>query len=249
MSDHLSTEVSALGQPPARDHPANRFLLNLDDDVYAALAPHLAPVALEVGQCLFSSGDIVSWVYFPADAVLSMISASSSGDRVETSMIGREGGAGLIEVVGSGVAAISCVVQVPGVGHRAPANVIRQLAADPRFARQCWLLIEFVMFESRQSGLCQALHAVEPRLARWLLECAERSGPRTVLPLTQEFLSAMLGVQRSTVSTFCAHLQKDDLIRTRRGKIEIVSSEGLEARACECRTAVREQRERLGFSG
>jgi DNA-binding GntR family transcriptional regulator len=95
--------------------------------------------------------------------------------------------------------------------------------------------------------MCNALHTVENRLARWLLECAERCGGRTVLPLTQEFLGAMLGVQRTTVNTFAAQLQKAGLITYSRGKVTIVDAAGLEYYACECRRVTKDERARLGF--
>ena len=101
--------------------------------------------------------------------------------------------------------------------------------------------------ESRQSGMCQALHGVEPRMARWLLDSLERCGGRNPLPLTQEFMAAMLGVQRTTVTAFATQLQKAGLISYQRGRVEVVDAAGLESRACECRRTMAEQRRRLGL--
>ena len=109
-------------------------------------------------------------------------------------------------------------------------------------------LIEMQMFESRQSGMCQALHTVGPRLARWLLESMERSGGRRVMPLRQEFIAAMLGVQRTTVTIVALERQKCEAIRYARGVVEIRDPALLEARACECRRAVVAERQRLGFA-
>jgi Mn-dependent DtxR family transcriptional regulator len=65
------------------------------------------------------------------------------------------------------------------------------------------------------------------------------------MPLTQEFVGAMLGVQRTTVTAFAGQLQKAGLIRYQRGRVEITDVEGLEARACECRAALADQRRRM----
>jgi CRP-like cAMP-binding protein len=230
------------------DRPLNVFLRSLGADSFNELASHLTPIDLVIGETLYRPGDKVESVYFPETALLSLLTATAEGQSIETAMIGVEGASGVLEACGSGRTNLDCIVQVDGRGLRAPASVIRSLATrDEGFGRQAWTLIEFQMAESRQSGMCNALHPVEKRLARWLLECAERCGGRPVLPLTQEFLAAMLGVQRTTVNTFAAQLQKAGLISYSRGKVTILDANGLEQQACECRVATKVQRERLGF--
>jgi CRP-like cAMP-binding protein len=137
-------------------------------------------------------------------------------------------------------------VQVDGRALKIPAADFRNLVlADESLARSAWTLIEMQLGESRQSGMCFALHSVDQRLARWLLESSERIGGQAQLPLTQEFLAAMLGVQRTTVTAFASQLQKAGLIKYARGKVDILDVRALEARACECRRATAEQRRRL----
>ena len=140
-------------------------------------------------------------------------------------------------------------MQVDGRAWRATAAHCRQMAgSDLHFSATAWRLAELQVAESRQSGLCQAMHTVEQRCARWLMESFDRSGGRNPLPMTQEFLAAMLGVQRTTVSAFASQLQREELIRYRRGQIEIVNTSGLESRACECRRVIRAERGRLHLS-
>jgi CRP-like cAMP-binding protein len=128
------------------------------------------------------------------------------------------------------------------------AATFRQLVmADEDLGSAAWRLIEHQITESRQSGMCNALHGVEPRMARWLVESLERSGGRNPLPLTQEFMASMLGVQRTTVTSFATQLQKAGLISYARGQVELVDPKGLEHRACECRDALRQQRTRLNL--
>ena len=168
---------------------------------------------------------------------------------VETSMLGNEGADGILEACGSGVSTLDVKVQLPGRAWRVPAAVVREMAgSNDEFRRRVWMMTEYQMSEARQSALCNAMHLVEARFARWLLESYERSGLRNPLTMTQEFIAAMLAVQRSTVSTFAGQLQSLGLIDYRRGSIELRDLERLARRACECRQVTRGERERLGFA-
>lgn len=231
------------------ERPNNGFLRGLQAESYERLIERTKPIDLPVGRQLANDGEPTEWVYFPETALLSLISSDEGGLSVETSMAGAEGAAGLIEACGSGVSSVDCVVQVDGRAWRAPAVHCRHLAAtDASFGASAWRLAELQLVESRQSGLCQAMHTVEQRFARWLMESMERSAGRNPLPMTQEFLAAMLGVQRTTVSSFASQLQREELIRYRRGRLEIVNLPGLEARSCECRRVMQGERARLGMS-
>ncbi len=231
------------------ERPRNAFLLGLGSESFERLSKHLTFVELGLGRPLMEQTLEAEGVYFPETALLSLISNNDDGRSVETSMAGSEGAAGLLEACGSRESSVDCVVQVDGRAWRSPATDCRRLAfADPEFAKAAWRLVELQMAESRQSGLCQATHSVEARFARWLLESRDRSGGRNPLPMTQEFLAAMLGVQRTTVSTLAAQLQRDGLITYSRGRLRIDDAPGLDALACECRTVTRRQRERLGLS-
>ena len=227
----------------------NAFLQGIAEHSFARLSENLKLVDLSLGQIVLKQGFLAEWVYFPEASLLSLISLGDAGQTLETSMSGMEGAAGLLEACGSGQSSVDCVVQVDGTAWRSPAEHCRGLAfSDMAFNANAWRLVEFQMAESRQSGLCQASHSVEARAARWLLESLDRSGGRNPLPLTQEFLASMLGVQRTTVSSVAAELQRQDLITYARGQVRIRDVEGLEGLACECREFTRQQRFRLKLS-
>jgi CRP-like cAMP-binding protein len=97
--------------------------------------------------------------------------------------------------------------------------------------------------QSTQLAACNRLHDVEERLARWLLMSHERIGGET-LPLTQEFLSQMLGTRRSTVSVAASLLQKSGMITYTRGNVTILNKSKLEAAACDCYEIIRQQKDR-----
>ena len=230
------------------DRPNNAFLRSLSDTAFEALVPDLASEKLKLGEPLYQVDDRVTSVYFPVDCLISVLTTSLSGQTVETAMCGNEGAVGVLEALGSGVTATVMLAQVDGLALKAPAEAFRRIAyAQPDLLMAAMRLVEVQMTESRQSGMCQALHSVEPRLARWLLESMDRCGGRRTMPLTQEFIASMLGVQRTTVTMFAAELQKTGLIRYVRGRVELVDPEGLEHRACECRDTIREQRRRQGL--
>jgi CRP-like cAMP-binding protein len=231
------------------DRPKNAFLRNLSSDSYDQLREHLVPVDLSLSAYLQHDEERTEWVYFPEASLLSMIASNSAGELVETSMVGNEGAAGLTEACGSQHSSVDCVVQVDGRAWRAPATICRNMArSNQDFSVSAWRLAELQLLESRQSALCQAMHTVEPRFARWLLESVDRCGGRDPLPMTQQFLAAMLGVQRSTVSMFASALQRKEIIRYRRGRMDILDRPELEKLACDCRANTLKHRARLGFS-
>lgn len=230
------------------DRPTNTFLARLPDASWERLSQELRQVDLLLNDYIYRPGSIVETVYFPLSALISQVNRTISGQGVETAMAGIDGAAGLLESLGSGRSVWESMVQVDGVALAAPSRFIRWLAAeDPGFASCCWRLVEQQTMESQQSVACQALHAGEQRLARWILEAHDRTRGRNPLPLTQETLASMLGVQRTTVTAFQARLQDRGMIGLRRGRVEVLDREGLDHAACECRRAVRERRMLLGL--
>lgn len=228
------------------DRPANAFLRSLSPATFELLQERLQPVEMRLGETLYRQGGPVDWIYFPLTCLLSVLTTADNGESVETAMIGNEGGLGVLDACGSGRAAAACLIQVGGRALRIGAGDLRMLVlTNEDLARAAWTLIELQLAESRQSGLCFALHSVDQRLARWLMESSERVGGQTSLPLTQEFLAAMLGVQRTTVTEHAGELQAAGLIRYSRGIIEIADRKRLEDRACECHATTRHFRERI----
>ena len=92
--------------------------------------------------------------------------------------------------------------------------------------------------QAQQNAACHALHSVRNRLCRWLLQSQDMIGSDT-FTLTQEFLSHMLGVRRTSVSIDAHALQEAGLIRYSRGNIKILNRNGLEDCACECYSIIR----------
>jgi CRP-like cAMP-binding protein len=213
---------------------ANSLLRSLSPDDYHALQRHLRPVGFRSGHVLYEPEDQVDWVYFPESGLVSLISVMISGDQAESAVVGREGGIGFLEAAGAGVIFSRAVVQIDLVAQRASATAyLETFDASPSLRRTIAAHVELTIAECRQTIACVAHHPAEARLAWWLLECQDRTG-NDRLDLTQEFLSVMLGVQRSTVSLVAAGLKAAGLITYGRGVIRILDRAGLERKSCEC---------------
>ena len=110
--------------------------------------------------------------------------------------------------------------------------------ANENFRRSVNAFQGHILAQAQQSAACHALHTVEARLCRWLLQSQDVVESETV-ELTHEFLSHMLGVQRTAVSLNASALQKAGLIAYSRGAISILDRVGLQRRSCECYAATR----------
>jgi CRP-like cAMP-binding protein len=160
--------------------------------------------------------------------------------------VGREGGVGFIEALGSEKIFSRVIVQIPGKAYRVHAQAyLDAFDSSGTMRKAVHRQIELLQAESRQAIACHGLHKVKPRFNRWLLECQDLSGGLPVMPLKQEFLAVMLGVSRTTVTRIARECQKRGLLRYARGSVEILDRDGLEKGACECRASVQYLRQQL----
>ncbi len=193
------------------------------------------------GFTLFSPGEIVRHVWFPIDGVCSFVTVLRDGAAIETATIGREGAVGLMGALSRAPAFSRAIGQVAGATIRIPAEPLQAcFAASPSFRDLTLRHGQAQLAQAQQSVACNAMHAVEARFCRWLLMCRDRTGS-DVVGLTQEFLAQMLGVQRTTVTQVAQGLQKQGILRYRRGEIELLQVDALQRLTCECFKAVEEQ--------
>ncbi|MFZ2006219.1 MAG: Crp/Fnr family transcriptional regulator [Stellaceae bacterium] len=212
----------------------NRLLAALATNDFAELSGDLHLVNLGKRQIVYEVGASLDYIYFIEDGIASMLTMMEDGDSSEVGMVGPEGLVGASALLGGRVSAQQVVMQLPGIAHRITASACKSaFDNNPRIRAVLLRFIEDLLNLSSQTAGCNRLHSVEQRSARWLLMASDRIGSN-VLPLTQEFLAAMLGVRRSGVSEAAGELQRSGLIRYRRGEITIVDCEGLEKTACEC---------------
>lgn len=213
----------------------NRLLQTLSPEDAERLAPHLHAFGARSGAVLYEPEGPVDWVYFPRTGLISIISVMISGNTAEAAVVGCEGAVGFVEAAGSGIYMSRALVQGDLKAFKLSARRYRNvLDGSATLRRAVATHAELNMAEGRQVAACMAHHPAERRLAWWLLECQDRAASGDRLPLTHEFLAAMLGLQRTTVTLVAQHLREEGLIDYRRGMVQVMDRPRLEARACEC---------------
>jgi CRP-like cAMP-binding protein len=227
------------------DHRTNRLLAALEPEDFAHLEPYLEPVDLTLGDVLYDTGDAIRFAYFPHDAVVSLVNVMEDGTTVEIGVFGREGVLGVVSALVSREAFGRYVVQMSGTATRVPYERLSQVRdSSPQLQQLILRYGEALLAQTFQTVACNAVHPVEARCCRWILNMHDRADSDT-LPLTHEFLAEMLGVQRSTVSVVTRTFQTAGLIRQNRGGITVIDRAGLEDMACECYGRVRQIYNRL----
>jgi CRP-like cAMP-binding protein len=223
----------------------NHLLASLPPADLALLTPHLKDIVLTQGDVLQEQGETISEVYFPHDGIISLLAVMQQGDAIETATVGREGAVGSLTGLGPNWSHTRAEVQVAGTASRIGAQRFRKAAESSYAIREIVVRYgEMLLIQVQQTAACNALHDVEERLSRWLLQARDRVDGN-IIRLTHEFLSQMLGVRRPTVTVVARMLQDAGLIRYHRGHIEIIDRPGLEARACECYDMIRRRLDKV----
>jgi CRP-like cAMP-binding protein len=226
-------------------HSPNQFLAVLPPADFDQLRPHLRAIGFIQGDVLFRTGDTINRVYFPYSGIISIVVDLADGGMIEAAMVGRDSIAGASSALDGRISLNTGIVQIAGHGCVLPVSQLRKVAEDNPSFRATLIRHEQLLFaQAQQSAACNVSHALPNRLARWLLRARDLSGSE-LLPLTQEFLGQMLGVQRSSVSIIANTLQQAGLIHYRRGRIQITDVEGLKAVSCECYARVKSHSDRL----
>lgn len=219
----------------------NQILAALPRGEYARLRPHLESVALAHGEALYKSGDAITHVYFPEEAVISLVTHMRDGATIEVGLIGRDGMVGIPVLLGDDIAFEAAVVQVGGGALRLNTGVLKERLKRSRnpLLVQLLLYTRTLMKQVAQTAACNSRHTAEKRLARWLLMCHDRV-ESDELRLTQEFVSDVLGIRRAGMSDAVRRLQQEGFISYSRDRISILKRERLEEFVCECYGAVKE---------
>lgn len=197
-------------------------------------------VNLELKRILHEPEEPALHVYFPLSGVISLLTVLDDGSAVEIATVGSEGMTDFAAYLDLESPA-RWLVQVPGRALRLEAAELRRLAEmseELRGVMHNYMLAMFVLVS--QTAACNRRHPVEERCARWLLMTHDRVEEDT-FPMTHEFLADMLGVRRPSVSIAMSILSKAGYTRYRRGKVEVIDREGLEAASCECYQVLTQQ--------
>ncbi len=219
----------------------NTILLGLPRKERALLLSKSEFVRLPARTVLTETSEPIDFAYFLDSGVASIIHSMSDGKSVEVGLTGKEGFVGLPLIVGYRTTPTRAVIQIEATGYKVRAQDFRKVLVNcPRLEARLNRYSQELAIQASQIAACNRLHEVDERLARWLLMSHDRVGQST-FPLTQEFISHMLGTRRASVTVAAGMLQKAGLITYRRGEVTIENRVGLESASCECYERISQQ--------
>lgn len=232
-------------QRPAPNPEQNFLLAALPNDARRRVFPALELALLPLGKVLYESGDMLHHVYFPTDAIISLLYVMESGASAEISIVGNEGIIGLAIFMGGDSTPSRAIVQSGGYGYRLRSQLFKDELQ--RHSDLQVLLLRYtqsLITQMAQTAACNRHHSIDQQLCRWLLLSLDRL-PTNTLCMTQELIANMLGVRREGVTDAAGKLQKMGIIRYARGQITVLDRARLETLSCECYAVVKKETDRL----
>ncbi len=223
----------------------NHLLACLPEAVWQRWQPQLEAVDLPLGQVLCEPGERLTHVVFPTTAIVSLVYLTENGSSAEIAVVGREGMVGTWLPMGAGSTPSRDVVCSAGRGFRLRTSVLLEdFNRSPAVMHLVLRYTQALLTQTSQLAVCNRHHSLEERLCNWLLLRLDRLESNHIA-VTQEQIASLLGVRRESITAAAGRLQKAKLITYRRGHIEVLDRQGLEARSCECYRVVKNEYDRL----
>ena len=223
----------------------NDLLATLPGAVYERLSPHLELISLNLGDTIYEAGAPQLFVYFPISGIVSKLYQLEDGTSAEVAVVGKEGMIGVALVLGGVSTSTRAVVQAAGYAYRLLAKQFKsEMDRHTELQRLMLVYGQALFAQMAQTAVCNRHHTIDQQLCRWLLMSMDRLDSHTIA-MTQNLISHMLGVRREGVTAAAAKLHKAGLIDYSRGRITVTDRPGLEARVCECYSAVKAEYARL----
>jgi CRP-like cAMP-binding protein len=220
---------------------SNKLLASLSYEDFQLLIPHLSSVQLAQGAVLAAPGVDVDHAYFPLSGAVSLLVVMRDGKTIETGTVGREGAIGAMSGIFPCKWQVRAIAELPMFAGKIASTEFRKAVSSSKaIADLCLRSNERLLTQARIGAACNAVHKIEARFCRWLLQTHDQAESDTIM-VTHEFLAQMLGVRRSTVTETSIKIEATGAIICSRGVIEIIDLEAVKARACECYETLREQ--------
>ncbi|MDO8351269.1 MAG: Crp/Fnr family transcriptional regulator [Gallionella sp.] len=245
------------GQPAMRNFSSpnanpshNQLLAAIQPDKYARLLPHLELISIPLGQVLHEPSSQLRHVYFPINAIVSLLHITEGGATMEIAMVGDEGMVGVSSFTDGETTPYRAVVLSTGLAYRLKAQLLNEELNRAGGRRTCEtqnLFLRYtqaLMTQTAQTAVCNRHHSVDQQLCRCLLQIFDRVHSNE-LTMTQELIANILGVRREGITEAAGKLQRAGLIEYHRGHITVIDRHGLEALACECYKVVKQEFNRL----
>jgi CRP-like cAMP-binding protein len=240
MGDHQVSGPQSVSNPLD-----NRLLAALPRSDFERLRPHLKLTPMVLGESVYEPDVMLQHVYFPVDAIVSLLYVMADGAAAEIAVVGNDGVIGISLFMGGQTTPSRAVVQSAGQAFRLDGEVVKAefLRAGPM---QNLLLryTQALLTQMAQTAVCNRHHSLDQQLCRWLLLSLDRLRSNELV-MTQELIANMLGVRREGVTEAARKLQEAGLIHYSRGHIIVLDRAGIEARTCECYAVVKQEADRL----
>ena len=240
----MPTTRKNVAKPSFQPH-SNHLLAALSPSIRDLLFPHLELVELKLWEVVYEAGDSMRHVYFPIDAIISLLYVMESGASAEISVVGNEGLVGVAVFMGGESTSSRAVVQSAGVAYRLKGQRLKD--EFNKHGELLHLILRYtqaLITQMAQTAVCNRHHSIDQQLCRWLLLSLDRL-PGNRLTMTQELIANMLGVRREGVTEAAGKLQRQGIIQYARGQITVLDRSGLERLSCECYAVVRQECDRL----
>ena len=188
---------------------------------------------------------VEKFVYFPINAIVSLLYVMKNGDSAEIAVVGNEGLVGISLIMGGNSTPSRAVVQSAGKGFRVKAQFIKDEFEKSSVVSGLMLRHTHALItQMSQTAVCNRHHSLDEQLCRWLLLSLDRLSGNDLV-MTQELIANMLGVRREGVTEAALKLQKSGLISYGRGRIRVLDRKGIEKRSCECYAVVKTEYDRV----
>ena len=220
----------------------NHLLAAIPENEWAYWNAHMEPVDLTLNQVLFEAGKTPAYMYFPTNAIVSLLYITKDGASSEVAIVGNDGVVGISIFMSGTTTPNQALVQSAGMGYRIRAQAAKNAIYNGGSMLGVMLrYTQSMMTQVTQTAVCNRHHSVDQQLSRRLLLGLDRLNTNQ-LSMTQEMLASILGVRRESITEAALKLQDAKIINYKRGLITVLDREGLEARSCECyATTVSEQ--------
>ncbi len=237
--------VAEMSETPPHSPHQNHLLAALPQEVQERIYPYLELATMPLGRVLYESGVAIRYVYFPTDAIISLLYVMENGASAEIAVVGNEGLVGLALFMGGVSTTSRTIVQSAGFAYRLPGKRFKDEV--DRHSELLMLMLRYtqaLITQMAQTAVCNRHHSIDQQLCRWLLLSLDRlSGDHLVM--TQELIANMLGVRREGVTEAAGRLQKQGVIEYHRGHIKVLDRPKLEELTCECYKVVKQETDRL----
>jgi CRP-like cAMP-binding protein len=237
--------LATLSAPDSLAAQQNQLLAALSCAERARLQPHLQLIQMPLGKVIYEPGDVLRYVYFPIDSIVSLLYVLADGASAEISVVGNDGIIGIALFMGGETTPSRAIVQSAGKAYRLIGKRLKD--EFHRNGQMQLLLLRYtqaLITQMAQTAVCNRHHSVDQQLCRWLLLSLDRL-PAKRLEMTQALIANMLGVRREGVTEAAGKLQKLGAIHYTRGQITVLDRPKLERLCCECYAVVRSETDRL----